>query len=276
MKKFNLFTVIAAPVLALGGFAWYSAGRKNHPAWKVLEQYRYAHRGYHDKPQIPENSLPAFQRALDRGWGAELDVHLLKDGTLAVFHDSDLKRCTGAEGIIEDLTGEELAQLRLEGTDNRVPLFNEVLDMYEGKAPLIIELKPWNGNHKALAAAVIDRLDFYSGDYCIESFDPRALAEVRRLRPFICRGQLAEDFEKDEAVPLPGWQKYVLSRLLMNFLSRPDFIAYKFEDRDNLALKLCKLRGAREINWTIASKRDMETAEADGALVIFERFDPET
>ena len=59
-------------------------GRKNHPAWQVLKQYRFAHRGYHDKPQIPENSLPAFQRAIDRGWGAELDVHLIKDGTLVV------------------------------------------------------------------------------------------------------------------------------------------------------------------------------------------------
>lgn len=73
--------------------------------------------GYHDKPQIPENSLPAFRRAIAHGWGAELDVHLLKDGTLAVFHDSSLSRCTGAQGMIEDLTFEELRALRLEGTD---------------------------------------------------------------------------------------------------------------------------------------------------------------
>ena len=79
-------------------------GRRNHPLWKTFRHQRFCHRGYHDKPQIPENSLPAFRRAIERGWGAELDVHLLKDGTLAVFHDSDLFRCAGVSGMIEDLT----------------------------------------------------------------------------------------------------------------------------------------------------------------------------
>ena len=82
--------------------------RKGHQKWEILKKYRYAHRGYHDKPVVPENSLPAFRRAIERGFGAELDVHLLKDGTLAVFHDSDLKRCANVEGEIEDLTLEEL------------------------------------------------------------------------------------------------------------------------------------------------------------------------
>ena len=102
-------------------------GRRNHPLWSCFRAQRFAHRGYHDKPQIPENSLPAFRRAIAHGWGAELDVHLLKDGTLAVFHDSDLSRCTGAQGMIEDLTLAELRALRLEGTDEQVPLFDEAL-----------------------------------------------------------------------------------------------------------------------------------------------------
>ena len=81
--------------------------RKGHPKWELLKKYRYAHRGFHDKPVIPENSLPAFRRAIEHGFGAELDVHLLKDGTLAVFHDSDLRRCANVDGQIEDLTLEE-------------------------------------------------------------------------------------------------------------------------------------------------------------------------
>mgnify|MGYP000345515987 CR=1 FL=1 len=85
--------------------------RKGHQKWEILKKYRYAHRGYHDKPVIPENSLPAFRRAIERGFGAELDVHLLKDGTLAVFHDSDLRRCANVEGEIEDLTLDELKQV---------------------------------------------------------------------------------------------------------------------------------------------------------------------
>ena len=139
-------------------------GRRNHPLWKTFRHQRFCHRGYHDKPQIPENSLPAFRRAIDHGWGAELDVHLLKDGTLAVFHDSDLSRCAGVSGIIEDLTLPELKKLRLEGTDEQVPLFDEVLALFEDAAPLIIELKSANGNHFALSKAVCERLDSYKGN----------------------------------------------------------------------------------------------------------------
>ena len=93
--------------------------RREHPGWKLLRQYRYAHRGYHDKPHIPENSMAAFRRAIEHGYGAELDVHLMKDGRLAVIHDASLKRTAGADVLVEDLTAEELKQYRLEGTQER-------------------------------------------------------------------------------------------------------------------------------------------------------------
>ena len=93
--------------------------RKGHPKWELLKKYRYAHRGFHDKPVIPENSLSAFRRAIEHGFGAELDVHLLKDGTLAVFHDSDLRRCANVDGQIEDLTLEELSSSGLRARTSR-------------------------------------------------------------------------------------------------------------------------------------------------------------
>ncbi len=249
--------------------------RRSGRGWKKLLGRRYAHRGWHMKPAVPENSLAAFRRALDKGWGAELDVHLLKDGTLAVFHDSDLRRCAGEEGDIEDLDREGLARLRLEGTEEPVPLFDEVLALFEGKAPLIIELKSHKNNYKALTEAVIARLDRYTGDYCVESFDPRVLMVLRRERPAILRGQLAMDF-RPGGEPLPGWQRFVLRNLLMNFLTVPDFIAYRFEDRQRLALKLCRrVWGVKEASWTLRSMDDLLTAEAAGAMPIFECFDPD-
>ena len=216
--------------------------RKGHRKWEVLKKYRYAHRGYHDKPVVPENSLPAFRRAIERGFGAELDVHLLKDGTLAVFHDSDLKRCANVEGEIEDLTLDELKQLRLEGTDEQIPTFDEVLALFEHETPLIIELKTARGNHKALAKAVCERLDSYQGEFCIESFDPFALIDVKKLRPEICRGQLSMNFEKDKA-GLPWYKRFIAGNLLLNFLTVPDFIAYKFEDRSSYYAGLRGRRG---------------------------------
>lgn len=93
--------------------------RKGNETWAKLKPQRYAHRGYHDKPTIPENSMPAFRRAIEHGWGAELDVHLLRDGTLAVFHDSDLKRCANVEGQIEDLDLEGLRKRASRGRTSR-------------------------------------------------------------------------------------------------------------------------------------------------------------
>ena len=249
--------------------------RRDHPAWPVLERFRYAHRGYHNKPTVPENSMAAFRAAAERGWGAELDVHLMKDGNLAVIHDSSLRRTAGADVRIEDLTKAELANYTLEESFEHIPLLEHVLAVFEGKAPLIIELKPERGNCEALSEAVARRLDRYSGDYCIESFDPRVLRWFRKYRPEVCRGQLSENFLRSKN-NLPGYLKFVLTNLLINFGTRPDFIAYKFEDRRGLSLRLCEyVWKPGKVAWTIRSKEDLVTAEQEGRIVIFEQFDPE-
>lgn len=249
--------------------------RRSNANWAALRGWRYAHRGFHDKPQIPENSLPAFRRAIAHGFGAELDVHLLRDGTLAVFHDSELRRCTGAEGILEDLTLEQMKALRLEGTDEQIPLFDEVLALFEGKAPLIIELKAYGNNQRALAEAVVKRLDSYKGAFCIESFDPFVLIAVKQLRPDICRGQLSMDFVRNPG-GLSFLRRVIGTNLLFNFRTVPDFIAYDFNGRSNRCLRRCVgLWGAQEVSWTIRSRQELLACERDGCIPIFECFDPD-
>ena len=93
---------------------------------------RYAHRGYHDKPRIPENSMAAFRRAVEYGLGSEFDVHMIADGSLVVFHDDDLERQTGVRGAIGDYDITNLSKLRLEGTDEAIPTFDEVLETRAG------------------------------------------------------------------------------------------------------------------------------------------------
>lgn len=250
--------------------------RKNHPALKVLGTFRYAHRGLHDKPAVPENSMAAFRRALDNFYGSELDVHLMADGNLAVIHDSSLLRTAGADVAIEDLTVEDLKRYRLEGTDEHIPLLGEVLSLYEGRAPLIVELKAERGNHDALAAAVVAELDKYKVLYCIESFDPRCLMWLKRNRDEIVRGQLSEQFLRHgESGGHGRLSLWMVGNLLSNFLTRPDFIAYRFCDRRCLPLKLCrKLYHVKEFSWTITDRQQMAEAEKDGCCVIFEQFDP--
>ena len=230
--------------------------------WDRFRGWYYAHRGYHDKPRIPENSLPAFRRAGQCGFGAELDVHLLNDGHLAVIHDASLLRTAGADVLVEDLTAEELKQYRLEGTEHHIPLLEEVLPIFAGKAPLIVELKAERGNAAALAEAACALLDKYHVTYCMESFDPRCLMWLWENRPDVVRGQLSENFARHgDGENLPGVVRWVLSNLLLNCRTRPDFIAYRFEDRKCLSLRLCRgIYRAQEFSWTIRSKADMAAA----------------
>ena len=248
-------------------------GRRGHKELRKLRGWAYAHRGLHGAG-VPENSMLAFRKALDGGYGIEFDVHLMKDGTLAVIHDSSLKRTAGVDVLIEDLTLEDLDQYRLEGTDEKIPLFSELLELYNGKAPLIIELKA-HGNHAELTDAVCKAMESYKGVYCMESFDPRVVQWLRKNRPEIIRGQLAENFLKAKHNPLNVVLKFIMTNHLMNFLSMPDFVAYKFDDRKTLGTKICrKLWKLQGVTWTIRSQADFDTAIAEGWIPIFEYFTP--
>lgn len=241
--------------------------------WVGLLGWRYAHRGLHDKPTVPENSLAAFRAAIAAGYGAELDVHLLSDGTLAVFHDHTLKRCAGVDGEIEALTKDELSKLRLEGTDEHIPTFDEVLALFEGKAPLVIELKNAKGNSMALAKAVCERLDAYKGAFCIETFDPMTLLCVKKLRPDFCRGQLSMNFFRasETGRPLRWYECFAATNLLANVVTCPDFIAYCHTDRSNLSFRICRrIWGAKPFLWTVHGEALSKEYEKNGYSVIFE------
>ena len=264
--------IIIAVVAAL--FVLLTMCRKGHKDLASLRGWKYAHRGLHGNG-IPENSMAAFRAALDGGYGIELDVHLMKDGKLAVIHDASLKRTAGADVKIEDLTEADLANYPLEGTEQTIPLFSQVLELYAGKAPLIIELKAERGNHAALTKAVCDLMDGYTGPYCMESFDPRCVFWLTKHRPDIVRGQLTENFVINKRSPLPMVLKFILTHQLENFLIRPDFVAYKFADRKTLSNFLArKVWGAQGVTWTITSQEDLDTAVAEGWLPIFEGFRP--
>lgn len=248
-------------------------GRRNHPLLAELKKWSYAHRGLHDDVR-PENSMSAFRAALENGYGIELDIHLLKDGSLAVMHDSSLKRTAGADVRIEDLTAEELKAYRLSSGEH-IPMFREVLELFEGKAPIVVELKAERGNHNALAEAACKMLESYRGDYCIESFDPRCILWLRNNRPGIVRGQLTENFFRDKTVTLSKPIRFILTHQLMNFLTLPDFVAYKFADRKNPGNWLVrKFWGVQGVSWTLRSKEDYDTAVKEGYLPIFEGFKP--
>ncbi len=249
-------------------------GRSGYPGVEKLRGWNYAHRGLHGKG-VPENSLAAFRKAVEHGYGAEFDVHLLRDGGLAVIHDSTLKRTTGRDGKIEELTTEELSNYHLEGTEETIPTFHQVLQVFGGKTPLIIELKPVNGNHEALCMAACAAMVGYEGVWCMESFDPRVIHWLRKNRPDIIRGQLAENYLKKPDNKLPLVLKLILAFHLENFLCRPDFIAYDYATRKVLSNPICrKLWGIEAVSWTLRSSEEHETALKEGWIPIFENYLP--
>ena len=262
---------------AAGAWCLLLRPRTGQPGWEKLNGVRYAHRGLHDLNQgRPENSMAAFRAAVEKGFGAELDVHLMADGNLAVVHDSGLSRVCGKNVHIEDLTAGELKDYPLQGTGETIPLFRDVLDLFEGKTPLVVELKAERGNASALTDAAMAMLRDWRGSYCVESFHPAVLLRLREKYPGVIRGQLSQNFMRGSEVnglSLPS--RFAMTHLLTTAFTRPDFIAYNCKDRDNVSLRLMKrLYGVHEVAWTVRDRETMARLDRDGVPSIFEGFLP--
>lgn len=266
-----MWIAASALLLLVIGYLFCLKGRTGHKDLHKLFGWKYAHRGLHDETR-PENSMAAFHAALEAGYGIELDVHLMADGNLAVIHDASLRRTAGADVFIEDLTTEKLEAYRLTGSNERIPLFSQVLQLYDGKAPLIVELKCERGNYAHLCQAVCDMLDDYQGLYCLESFDPRCTHWLRKHRPDLIRGQLSENWMHSK-IQLSWILKWAMTYHISNVYTRPDFIAYKYADRKTFGTSICrKLWRIAGVSWTLRAKEEYDIACREGWIPIFENF----
>lgn len=240
----------------------------------LIPRVSYAHRGLHGEG-IPENSLAAFQRAAEKGYGVELDLHLTRDGELAVMHDTCLARMCGVDQMITSLTMEEAAKLRLLGTNERIPAFREVLGaLAPFQTPLIIELKSDGDGWKYLPPKVMEIMQGYGGFWCVESFDPRMMRWFKKRAPQVIRGQLA--FDPAKIGEHRGEIGYALgASLIGNALSRPDFIAYGHLTDKNKSFRLVRrLFRPALAAWTVTSPEDFERLRKHYDLQIFEGFEP--
>lgn len=230
----------------------------------------YAHRGLFDnESEAPENSLAAFQKAVEAGYGMEMDVQLTKDDKLVVFHDATLKRMCGIEGNVWDYTLEELKQFRLKNSSERIPTFAEVLELVAGRSPLIIEYKLDRPLTKVCELGN-ELLSQYDGAYCIESFHPFALMWYRKHRPEVMRGQLSGNLGKETKNSKLKKVYTLVTYLLTNVLTRPDFIAYDHRYVNNISRRVCRWLGALSVTYTIKSTERYEEVKNDFDLFIFD------
>ena len=231
----------------------------------------YAHRGLHND-SLPENSLGAFDNAATHRYGIELDIQLSKDKIPMVFHDATLNRVCGVDGKLADYTCEELKKMKLLGSEYTIPTFKEVLEIVNGRVPLLVEFKPGNLELCDIACPILDE---YNGSFCVESFDPFMLRKIKKLRPRYARGQLVGNSIKAKSTK-NFFLNFSLTGLLTHILSRPDFVAYDIKMKYNPSVFLCKrLFRIPMFAWTVHSEDDYKKCRSKKILTIFEGFKPE-
>ncbi len=259
----GLGAAVTAPLL------YFAPGASTRRQRAPFRGVNYAHRGLHSRDKsVPENSLEAFRLAARAGYGAELDVQLSRDGQVVVFHDETLKRVCGVDKRVDELSLLELKSLRLCGTEQRIPLLTEALAVIRGAGPLIVELKSGRRNRE-LCEKTYAILENYRGDVCIESFNPMIVGWFRLHGRDLVRGQLAMPAERYKGESISPLQGFLMSRVLMNFISRPQFIAYRIGPRP-LAVRLSEALGAMKFGWTSHEPRSEQGRDG----VIFEFYRP--
>lgn len=230
-----------------------------------------AHRGLHNKELwAPENSSEAFRRAVDMNFGIELDVHLTKDGQIVVFHDDNLKRMTGLNKRITDLTMNELKQLRLNGTSERIPSLAEVLKIVDGRVLILIEIKN-TSKIGELERRLLKLMKSYKGIYAIQSFNPFRLYWFRKHAPKVFRGQLISCFPNSKK---NLYRKLISKPIVWKYISKPAFLSYDLRCITIETLILAIQNGCQLFTWTANTPELLKEAEKFSDSIIFEDVIP--
>ena len=238
-----------------------------------IEKYgkRFAHRGLWDA-DAPENSLAAFAKAVNAGYGIEFDIHKTRDGQVVVFHDDTLTRMCGVEGKIEEKTLDELRALRLLGTEQGIPTLQELLALVDGRVPLLVELKG-ESTATGLCPVANEILSGYQGDYIVESFNPMLLRWYKKNRPDVVRGQLFCNLNNGRRIKKVIYS--MITVLLTNVLSRPHFLARGLDSARNPSFLICKyVFRAPSYVWTVRKPEQIPKDVREG--IIFEGFCPDS
>jgi len=185
---------------------------------------------------VPEGSLAAFYAAIERGYGISLSVRLSADKKLMVFDDENLLRLCSVKGRVERIDSAHLKSLSLMGTNQKIPYLSQVLRLCDGRVPVLIEIKcePFDTR---VCRRVANLLDTYGGAFAIQSADPKVLGWFKEFRPSFARGQIVV---KSAPRKSDGkFEHFLRSNMMMNFISRPDFLVIDGKCARMLSVKIC-------------------------------------
>ena len=244
------------------------------PTW--LTERPIAHRGYHDRSAGRiENTIPAADAAIARGFAIECDVQLTRDDVAIVFHDDTLDRLSEAKGAVGSKTLAELKAIPLNGTDARIPTLDELLAVIAGRVPLFAEFKSGFDRNRRLEQVAAPRLAAYAGPLAVMSFDPDSVLALKKLAPAPPRGMVADCFTDEEWKPIPPLRRLALRHLAASPMVKPSFIAFGVHNLPADAPLLLRHLGMPLLTWTVRTEADRATARRYADQIIFEGFDPE-
>ncbi len=237
----------------------------------LMERF-IAHKGFHNE-EFPENSLGAFSNAIENNYAIELDIRLLKDGELAVFHDNELSRMTGEDGYITCLTREELVNYKLKNTEYTIPTLGEALELIAGQVPVLIDIKTNAYHAGAMEHKVLELMKEYKGDFAIISFNPITLEYFRKNAPDMARGLLSTKWTKELPDRPDTWlARFVTSKNILRKRAEPDFLAYNIDQLPNHQTK--KFKKIPLLGWCVTSQEDYLEKVKYVDNIIFEGFKP--
>lgn len=200
----------------------------------------------------------AFESAVAAGYPVELDVQMLSDGRIAVFHDSFLSRMTAQSGSIINKTSEQVKSIKLLNTDQNIPLLDDVLDLIDSRVPVIVELKSRRTVGK-FENEVYKLLSKYKGEFAVESFNPLSMKWFKDNAPEFVRGLLSGFIGRGK---------------LFAKLSKPHFLACDIRYLPNTPIGTLRSKGYPVIGYTAKSKDDYNRAAEYCDNIIFEGFLP--
>jgi glycerophosphoryl diester phosphodiesterase len=241
-------------------------------AWEQLFHPPVAHRGLWSPGGAPENSLAAFQAACDAGYGIELDVQLSADGEALVFHDDDLGRLTGVAGPLAECAASDLAELRLAGTDERIPTLLEVLALVGRRAMIHIELKTPYGAVGPLEQRVHDLIIDHAGPVAVIGFNPYSHAWFADRFPGVLRGLDSYSYATDRR--LAPAQRDSFARLEHVEIARPHFLALGVDMLPGELAAAQRAKGLPVVAWTVRSAEHWASLADHCDNLIFEGFAP--
>tara|TARA_R110002095_G_scaffold60649_1_gene51528 strand:- start:193 stop:999 length:807 start_codon:yes stop_codon:yes gene_type:complete len=239
----------------------------NNADW--ISSIPIAHRGFFDNDkEIPENSMMAFQRAVERGYAIELDVHLTKDGAVIVHHDFNLKRLSDSKKRLDELTLAEIQTHNLLKTKEVPPTLKEVLTFIDDRVPVYVEIKrEAYGKAGALEEATLKVLENYEGRIALLSFNPQSLEWFAKNAPQFHRGQNYEPSKEKSG----GKTKILKAVLSQAWQARPHFFVYNNKTMPDILLRgLSFIRHL--IPYGVNSHEDYQSVSRHASNVIFEKI----